>query len=389
MPNLSDRERFLAVARGETPDYTPIFGFPGAPGMSWGCLRLTHERLVGTGMPAAVGGCMTDWEYHDVEGWFRYWGTTGPVGLDFGLASGAEGIRTTRREVDGFVIVEGEDGSVTREVLGNADTYSMPEHRVYPVRDRASWAFYRDRTQAHQCLQRDEIEHHCRRFDERQRPLVIGAGSTFGRIRSLMGTEAASLALFDDPELVHDMIDAIRDDNRRYVFPLIERLRPEIVACWEDIGYKTSMLIGPDAFRRFCAPLYREVAECATACGVTVLAVDSDGCAMQLVPLLVECGFNALYPFEVKGGNDLPALRRRYPELVMFGGLEKEVVNEGNDHLIEAEVRGKVPPLLAQGRYFPNGDHGLQPPVTFANLCRFMTVLHEVCNNPEGQFPRR
>ena len=89
MPNLSDRERFLAVARGETPDYTPIFGFPGAPGMSWGCLRLTHERLVATGMPAAVGGCMTDWEYHDVEGWFRYWGTTGPVGLDFGLASGA------------------------------------------------------------------------------------------------------------------------------------------------------------------------------------------------------------------------------------------------------------------------------------------------------------
>jgi hypothetical protein len=72
----------------------------------------------------------------------------------------------------------------------------------------------------------------------------------------------------------------------------------------------------------------------------------------------------------------------------MFGGLEKEVVNEGNEHLIEAEIRGKVPPLLARGRYFPNGDHGIQPPVTFANLCRFMTILHEVCNNPEGEFPR-
>lgn len=388
MERLTDRERFLAVVSGQQPDYVPIFGFPGAPGMSWGCLRLTHERLVATGMPAHIGGCMTDWVYRDVEGWFRYWGTTGPIGPDFGLARGALGIRTTRREEGGFVYIEGEDGSLTREVVGNADNYIMPEFRRYPVRDRASWEFYRDRTRPRDCMPRDELEAHCRRYDDRRRPLVIGTGSTFGQVRSLMGTEAAGLALYDDPELVHDIIGTAREHNRRYVFPLIERLRPEIVVCWEDIGYKTSMLIGPEAFREFCAPLYREVADCARACGVQVLAVDSDGCAMQLLPLLVECGFNGLYPFEVKGGNDLFVLRRRYPKAVLFGWLEKEVVNEGNDHLIEPEIRGKVPALLAQGRYFPNGDHGLQPPVTYPNLCRFMTILHEVCNNPEGEFPR-
>ena len=68
--------------------------------------------------------------------------------------------------------------------------------------------------------------------------------------------------------------------------------------------------------------------------------------------------------------------------------LEKEVVNEGNEHRIEPEIRDKVPPLLAKGRYFPNGDHGIQPMVTYNNLRRFMTVLHEVCGNPEGEFPR-
>ena len=71
-----------------------------------------------------------------------------------------------------------------------------------------------------------------------------------------------------------------------------------------------------------------------------------------------------------------------------MGWLEKEVVNEGNGHLIEEEIMSKVPPLLAKGRYFPNGDHGIQPPVTFENLCRFMTLLHEVTGNPEGEFPR-
>lgn len=385
---MSNRERFLAVATGQAPDYLPIFGFPGAPGMSWGCLRTTHERLVATGMPAHVGGCITNWENRDVESWFRYWGTTGPLSLDFSLASGAEGIKTTRREENGFAIIEGEDGSVTREVLDNADTYGMPEFRVYPVRDRASWEFHKARTTPRQSMSRDEMERNCKRFDQRDRPLVIGAGGTFGCIRSMMGTVAASLALYDDPGLVHEMIATFREHNRRYIFPLIERLRPEIVGCWEDIGYKTSMLISPEQFREFCAPLYREVADCARACGATVLTVDSDGCAMQLVPLLVECGFNSLHPFEVKGSNDLPALRRSFPDLVMFGGLEKEVVNEGNEALIEPEIRGKVPALLAKGRYFPNGDHGIQPPVTFAGLCKFMTILHEVCGNPEGEFPR-
>jgi len=52
---MNDRERFVAIARGQTPDFTPIFGFPGAPGMSHGCLRPTHERLVAGGMPAYVG----------------------------------------------------------------------------------------------------------------------------------------------------------------------------------------------------------------------------------------------------------------------------------------------------------------------------------------------
>jgi hypothetical protein len=385
---MTDRERFVAIATGQEPDYTPIFGFPGAPGMSGGALRLTHQRLVATGMPPGVGGCVTDWKTQDVESWHRYWGTTGPIGPDFSVASGAEGIRTTRRQENGCVIIEGEDGSVTREVVGNADDYTMPEFRAYSVRDRASWEFYKERTAPRQFMPSDEMEHHCQRLDDRDRPLVIGAGGTFGRVRSLMGTEAACMALYDDPELVHDIIDNIREQNRRFVFPLIERLRPEVVACWEDIGYKTGMLLGPAQFREFCAPLYQEVSEVARSCGVPVMTVDSDGCAMQLFPLLVESGFNSQYPMEAKSNNDLFALRQQFPQAVLFGWLEKETVNEGNEHLIEPEIRGKVPPLLSQGRYFPNGDHGIQPPVTFPGLRKFMTVLHEVCNNPEGEFPR-
>ncbi len=122
--SMTQRDRFLAVATGDTPDYVPIFGFSGSPGMAGGCMAKTHDRLVATGMPAHVGGRYALGGVRDVEGWYRYWGTTGPMPLDFRVSSGAEGFRETRRREGDFEFIESENGAVTRQVVDNDITYS-------------------------------------------------------------------------------------------------------------------------------------------------------------------------------------------------------------------------------------------------------------------------
>ena len=386
---MTDRERFKAMAHFEQPDYVPIFGFPGAPGMSWGCMRHTHDRLIATGMPADVGGCMElGWQWRDVAGWMRYWGTTGPIGVDFGLSWGAEGFKSTSRFEDGFEIIECESGALTRQVIENDITYIMPEYVRYPVRDRASWEFFKARHTPRQFMSAEDIEANCRRFDQRDKPLCLGASGGYGMVRGLLGPEAASLMFYDDPELVHDMMHWCLEQTRRDVFPLIERLHPESVAMGEDLCYNHGMLLSPAQFDEFFGPHYQEICDCAFANGVDMVAVDTDGNAMEFTDVAARYGVNAINPYEVKAGNDLFALRERHPSFVLFGWLEKETVNEGNEAMIEPEIMSKVPPLLADRGYFPNGDHGLQPMVTFPALCRFMTLLHEVCGNPEGEFPR-
>jgi hypothetical protein len=94
---VTDRERFVAVVRGEPCDYVPIFGFHGAPGVSAGCMRKTCDRLRATGMPD-VGGCWDlGGEPVNLEGWYRYWGTTGPIDPGFFPAEPARGIASERR----------------------------------------------------------------------------------------------------------------------------------------------------------------------------------------------------------------------------------------------------------------------------------------------------
>jgi len=377
------------MCAGEKPDYVPIFGFPGAPGMSQGCMVKTHQRLVETGMPAHVGGT---WRLSsgrvEVESWFRYWGTTGPISPGFGLGRGAKGFKTTRRIEGEHEIIESESGALTRQLIDNDITYSMPEFIAYPVRDRDSWGFYKERQTSTDIMPPDEMEDRCKPLDVRGRPLYVPVGGAYGFLRGLMGPEKASLMFYDDPELVHDMMTWKLEQFRTYSAPLIERLKPEVVQMGEDLCYNHGMLLSPAQFDKFCGAYYTAVCDCARANGATLVAVDTDGNAMEFTGLAESYGVNAIFPCEVKAGNDLFELRERHPNFVFFGWLEKECVNEGNEDMIENEIMSKVPPLLEKGKYFPNGDHGLQPMITFESLCKFMTLLHEVCGNPEGDFPR-
>jgi len=324
-----------------------------------------------------------------IEKWCKYWGTTVPLTIDFFPAEPPCGIKTERRIEGEWEIIESETGALTRQVINNDITYSMPEFITYDVRDRKSWEFYRDRMTPGPLWPADKIEKECRRFNNRDKPLAIIGGSTWGFVlRSLMGPEKACTILYDDPVLAHEIIDWGTWKIRTYHFPLIEQLRPEIIHAGEDCCYNHGMFISPRSFREFCSPHYRELGNLAKDCGVDMVSIDTDGNAMELVSLVEECGVNCICPFEVKAGNDLFILRQQHPKFILMGWLEKEVLNEGNAHLIKQEIMSKVPPLLKKGGYFPNADHSIQPLVTFENLCKFMTLLHEVTGNPEGEFPR-
>ncbi len=393
---MTDLERFKAIAHFEQPDYVPIFAMPGSPGVSLGSLtREASRRLVAGGMPEWVESLHsygTD-EWVDpgaayADNWQEYWGTTGPLNVDFVPAELPPPLETQSRIEGEYEIIEDETGAITRQLVNNEVIYSMPEFIAFPVRDRESYHFYRDRTAYNDRWPQEKTEEQCRRFDDRDRPLAIHGGSTWGCLRSMMGPATACTVLYDDPHLVREIMEDVMWHFKEYSLPLIKRLRPEIVVSNEDCCYNHGLMFSPQHFDEFFAPFYRQRNELLKDCGADIILIDTDGNLMEYASLVWDCGITALCPCEVKAGNDLLALREQLPRLVLIGGLEKEIINEGNGHLIEQEVMSKVPALLAQGGYFPNLDHSIQPSVTFENLCKFMTLLHDLCGNPEGEFPR-
>lgn len=374
-------ERFKAVVNREHPDYTPIFGMHGAPGFSYLPSNIeTKKRLLATGLPDYVLASQARWE--------QYWGVEMPMRLELSIAEPAPGIKSVTRVENGYEIIEYETGAVTRQVIDNDYIYTMPEFKSYHVRDRESWEKYKGLATPGPIWSMDKIHDAIKPYKRRDRPLSIPVGTTWGGLRSLMGPELACAILYDDPALAMDIIDWQRQMMRKYRFPLVELLKPEIIATGEDMCYNHGPFIGPDHFEKISAPTYRELADLAKANDVDLVAVDCDGNVTKLVDWLSACGVNCLFPCEVKAGNDLYQMREDHPDFVFIGWLEKEILNEGNEDMIEKEVFGKVPALIRKGGYFPNGDHGFQPLLNYPNLRKAMTLLHEVTNNPLGEFPR-
>ena len=303
-----------------------------------------------------------------------------------GIGTGAPGIRKVRRIEGDYEIEEAETGAVTRTHKDNVRKYSMPDFQQYDIRDRDSWIVFRDLTTptAKATEKLDELDDYYR---DRTRPLAVHGGGTWGHIRSWMGPEAALMALYDQPDLVHEMMQHKREQFDAYTAPVIERLRPEIVMLWEDFCFNHGMMISPASFREFCAPYYRRVVEVSRNAGVPLIIVDTDGQVSEYLDLSEEVGVNGSWPLEQVCGNDLREYRARHPDMVLAGGIEKEVVNAGNGALIEDELE-KVPRLLEQGGYLPMFDHALQPEVGYRELCRCMTRLHELAGSDLGYFPR-
>jgi hypothetical protein len=371
---VNELERFKAVVRFEKPDYWPLITTGGLGYIHDGGLAKLHRE----GLPEEV---------NDVESWCRYWGqfTFDAAG---GLGDGAPGIKTETWREGEFEFIRAETGALTRQVIGNDLAYSMPEFIEFDVRDHASWERYKElMTPTRKVPER--LGEMAEKFKDRTRPLKVGAGGTWGMVRNLMGPERALLAVYDDPDLVRDMIAYLLRGQEEFVFPVIEALRPEVIDMWEDFCYNHGMLISPHVFREFCAPYYRRVAEVGRDCGAELLIVDCDGKVDEYCLLLEEVGFNGCWPMEQVCGNDLLEYRRKQTRFIFAGGVEKEIVNTGNAGRIEPELLPKVPRMLEQGGYFPMFDHGLQVGAGFDGLCRCMTRLHEICGSDLGQFPRK
>ncbi len=252
----------------------------------------------------------------------------------------------------------------TVQEVQKGDLKTIPHYIRLPIADRDDWHRFKER------LDPDSP----RRFDHDYRalgeellrsdvPVGTGIGSYFGTPRNWIGFENISLMVYDDRELVEEIVETL---TRVYYRQLQEQLRyieVDFAAGWEDICFRSGPMISPAMFRKIVGPRLKRVCDLLRLHGCDVIWTDCDGDITELVPVWLECGLNCMFPLEVHPGSDPVKLRRMFgKQLLLRGGIAKYQLAHGKQEILDELKR--VEPVVEEGGYIPHGDHRIPQDVS-------------------------
>jgi hypothetical protein len=192
--------------------------------------------------------------------------------------------------------------------------------------------------------------------------------------RTLMGFTNISLALYDQPELIHRINQDLTEFNLRILDQVRRACLPTFVTIAEDMSYNHGPMISQQHFQEFIAPYYRQIVPRLQEMGAAIL-VDTDGDVTRLVPWLLQEGVHGVLPLERQAGVDGAALRRQFPALRMVGHFDKMTMPKG-EAAMRAEFE-RLRPLMQSGGFIPSVDHQTPPGVSLEQYRLYLRLLEQ------------
>ncbi|MGC9469436.1 MAG: uroporphyrinogen decarboxylase family protein [Anaerolineae bacterium] len=157
-----------------------------------------------------------------------------------------------------------------------------------------------------------------------------------------LGTEGLSYAWFDQPNLVHEIMEHRAHFLIEAARPVLKKTTVEYICLNEDMAMKTGPLLSPRTYRKFIFPRMQRVVAFYKASGVRYVAVDTNGNPEPLIPLLMDAGVDIVWPLERAADQDPVRLRAKYEKsLRLWSGVDKRVLAQGPDWLVD--LVDKVP----------------------------------------------
>lgn len=260
------------------------------------------------------------------------------------------------------VLEESETVRIVRDRMGRRmklfkGVATLPLPLDYPVASMDDWLKVKSHYEFHEGRFGKDWEAVARRHLAMGRVLTVSIPGGFDEPRQLMGEETLCIAYYEQPELVHAILDTIGETAFRVLERVSRVIPPDELDVHEDMAGKSGPLAGPDQVREFIAPYYRRIWDMLHERGTPLFNQDSDGNMNPVIPAFLEAGVNVMHPFEASAGMDIVQVRAKYGNrLAIWGGIDKHVLRKSREEIV-AELEYKIPPLVCTGGCMLALDH--------------------------------
>lgn len=272
-----------------------------------------------------------------------------------------------------FIDAKGEKRRSLKAGAVKGTNLSMDTFLEFPIKDRKDFLEFKKRFDPKDPKRYPaDWEAKKKEWKNRDYPLYLAHNCAFAgfywNLREMFGTENLSYAFYDQPELVHEILDFSLDFFLQVTEKALNEVEVDACICNEDFACKSGPLLSPATYKEFIYPRHKKMFSHLKSKGVKVIELDSDGNIEPLIPLLIEAGVDCLWPFEAAADMDPVKIRKEYGKAVAIsGGIDKRELFYDRKR-IDAELEKKILPLIEQGGYIPTIDHTISPEVSVDNF---------------------
>jgi uroporphyrinogen decarboxylase len=210
---------------------------------------------------------------------------------------------------------------------------------------------------------------------------VIGGG-IFEQPARTMGLPNFLMALISEPAFADRLMDKITDIYIESCNSYLDHVGKylHVFTFWDDVAGQNGWLIKPDLYRKLIKPKQRRLVEAIKKKTDAKLFYHSCGATRDLIPDLIDLGFDILNPVQVSAkGMDTRKLKQDFGRDITFwgGGVDTQhVLPFGKPQEVVDEVRRRVDDLAPGGGFIFAAVHNIQALVPPENIvAAFDTAL--------------
>ena len=182
----------------------------------------------------------------------------------------------------------------------------------------------------------------------------------FERTHHLCGFTEVLMALYEEPEAMHGLIDLIVENELQQAEAICKYLKPDALLHHDDWGTQVSTIMSTDMFEEFLFEPYKKIYGYYKDHGVELIVHHSDSFGVSLVPYMIDLGID-IWQGCLLRPNELPKLIKQYGGQISFmGGLDADWIDtpdwtpEGirskvNEALDYVDSKNYFIPCLTQG----------------------------------------
>jgi hypothetical protein len=341
-----------------------------------------NDRPLFTEILGPIIGLKEEWEAQ---------GAT-PEELDFSAftyrCEARAAIPVSTRRMGGYpevAIEETDKHRIWRDGLGRTmklakGKATIPLPLDYPVKTMDDWLKIKPWYEFAEKRFGDGWQEAARRARSEDKVVCVNIPGGFDEPRQLMGDAAVCLGYFEQPELIHDILQTIGDT----AFHVLERVSAatpiDLLTVHEDMAGRTGPLAGPAQIREFIAPYYRRIWDLLRDRGARLFDQDSDGDMNSVIDAFLDAGVNVMHPMEPAANMDIVKIRAKYGErLAFYGGIDKHVIRRSRDAIVK-ELEYKIPPMVKTGGCVLGLDHRIPNGTPLDNYRFYIQKAWEIVN---------